>query len=119
MFPVLLWEGIEADHSFPVAIQKSAGFSSPLLFAPALELLLELLRLLAGLRIGDPGQDELGLALLLLGELIEDIDDSVIPAALLLGFGIHTGEAAPDPESAISNDELRSFQPTAFEITQD
>ena len=66
--------------------------------APVLKDLLESLGLLSSLGVRDLAQDQQGRLVHSLGEFGQQVDDPMIPAALLLGLGIDVAQSSPDAQ---------------------
>lgn len=96
MLPVRLWKLIEGDEPVPIRLQAPRRFEASMVLTPVHKLVASLFRFPPSGRIRDRAQQRFGRALLPLGEFIEDIEDPVIPAPLLLGFRIHVAHGAPD-----------------------
>jgi hypothetical protein len=59
------------------------------------------------------------LSLALERQLVEDVQEAMVPASLLLHVGEHRGQRAPDPEMAIADHQLRRRQLAPLEVAQD
>jgi hypothetical protein len=72
----------------------------------------------AGWRLDDLVQHPLRPRLQPLRQAVKDVRCLVHPAALLPSLGEHVAQRRPGPERAVTDDELRTVQPAALEITQ-
>src|SRR4030095_10189940 len=100
MLPVRTRELIEAHHPVPVAIEGAPDLGLAALRAPRLERALLSLRLLPRLRVGDLREQAPRLGLSRERQLVEDVQEAVVPAPLLLRLREHRGQCAPDAEGA-------------------
>jgi hypothetical protein len=83
------------------------------------ELIAQRLGLLAGLGVGDLGEQGTGLGLQPLGQPVEDVAELVVPAALLIDLGEDLGQGGPDAEVAVGDDQPRSLQTALAQPAQD
>jgi hypothetical protein len=89
-----------------------------MVLTPVPKLVASLFRFPTSGRIRDRAQQRFGRALVPLRELIEDIEDAVIPAPLLLGFRIHVAHGIPNAQMPVAEDQARGPQPAIAEIAQ-
>ena len=76
----------------PVLLDQLSRLGQASLPAPVLKDLLESLGLLSSLGVRDLAQDQQGRLVHSLGEFGQQVDDPMIPAALLLGLGIDVAQ---------------------------
>ncbi len=111
--------GVEvAEHPLPVASQRPCRLPLAVLRAPALEPLLAPLSLVPGVGVRHHPQVEHGLPLELFRQRVEDVDDRMVPAALLGGLWVHLGERTPPAEVAIADSQPRGREPARREVPQ-
>src|SRR5262245_14797201 len=111
MLPVLPRELVERHHPLPVAIEPPADVGVPALRAPRLECPLLPLRLLPRLGVRDLREQTPRRRLVLERQLVEQVQEAMIPAPLFPRLREHRDQGAPDPEVAVADDELRRLQP--------
>src|SRR5215813_14780621 len=71
------------------------------------------------LGVRDPREPAPGLGLALERQLVEDVEDAMVPAPLLLRLRKHRGQRPPDAEMAVADHELRRVESASLEIPQD
>src|SRR5437763_9782365 len=106
MLPVLPRELAEGHHPLPVAIEQAADLGVAALGAPDLERPLLPLGLLPRLGVRDRGQETARFGLQLLGQLVEEVQEAMVPAPLLLRLREHRDQRAPGAEMPVANDQL-------------
>src|SRR5438094_236184 len=111
MLPVLARELIERHHPPPVALEDAPDFSMTALRAPRLERPLLALGVLARRGVRNLGKETARRGLLRARQLVEHVEDAMVPTPLLCGLGEHRGQGAPDPEMPIADDQLWRPQP--------
>src|SRR5437016_1307962 len=111
MLPVLARELIERHHPLPVALEDAPDFSMTALRAPRLERPLLALGVLARRGVRNLGKETARRGLLRARQLVEHVEDAMVPTPLLCGLGEHRGQGAPDPEMPIADDQLWRPQP--------
>ena len=84
MLPVLARELVERHHPLPVAIERARGLGMAALRAPRLERSLLPRGLLSGLGVRNSREQTPRFGLLLERQLVEEVQEAVIPASLLL-----------------------------------
>ena len=92
--------------------------SQPSLPAPVLKNLLESLCFFSSLGVRDLPQDQQGRLVHSLRELGQQVDDPMIPAALLLGLGIDVAQSSPDAQVAVSDHQPWTAHPPALQVAQ-
>src|SRR5262249_22683841 len=102
MLPVLLRKGIERCHPFPVMIQQFSSRLVPLPGTPDPKDAFLALRFLLGLGVRYRREHFLGSGLVFLLNLIEHVDDAVVPAALLLCLRVNVRQSSPDAQMAVA-----------------
>src|SRR6266568_2637509 len=119
MLPVLARELIERHHPLPVAIEDAPDFSMTALRAPRLKRALLPLGLLPRLGVRDLREQTPRFRLPFEWQLVEHVQEAMIPAPLLLRLRKHRGQRTPDPEVTIADHHLRRRQPAPGEVPQD
>src|SRR5262245_35320367 len=84
VLPVLARERLERHHALPVPAERAPDLRLAALRTPRLERPLLPLRLLPRLGARDPREQAPGLGLALERQLVEDVQDAMVPAPLLL-----------------------------------
>src|SRR5215813_7627885 len=92
VFPVLARERVERHHALPVPIERTPDLRVAALRTPHLERLLLPLRLLPRLGVRDLREQAPGLGLALERQLVEDVEDAMVPAPLLLRLRKHRAQ---------------------------
>src|ERR1039457_7239994 len=105
MRPVILREAVEGHHPLPVAAQGLDCLRIELLIAGR-ELIPQPLAFRAGLGVWNLAQQLLGCGPVFFRELVDHVDEPVIPTALLAGFGQDFAERRPDPQVPIGHCHL-------------
>ena len=95
---------------------KLSRQSQPSLPAPVLKNLLESLCCFSSLGVRDLPQDQQGRLVHSLRELGQQVDDPMIPAALLLGLGIDVAQSSPDAQVAVSDHQPWTAHPPALQV---
>src|SRR5206468_674456 len=119
MLPVLARELVERHHPLPVAIERARGLGMAALRAPRLERSLLPRGLLSGLGVRNSREQTPRFGLLLERQLVEEVQEAVIPASLLLRLREDGSQRAPDAEMPIADDHLRRRKSAPLEIAQD
>src|SRR5206468_9916980 len=119
MLPVLTRELVKRHHPFPVAIERAPDLGVAALGAPRLKRALLPVGVFARLRVRDLREQTPRFRLPRERQLVEHVQEAMVPAPLLLRLRKHRGQGAPDPEMAIADHQLRCRQPAALEVAQD
>src|SRR5262249_39209316 len=98
MLPVCPRKLVERHHPLPVALERAPDVDVATLRAPRLERPLLPLRLLSGLGVRALGEQTARFGLPSERQLVEDVQQAMAPAPLLLRFGDHRRQCPPDPE---------------------
>ena len=116
---MLARERVERHHALPVPVERAPDLGVAALRTPRLERPLLPLRLLPRLGVRDLREQAPGLGLALERQLVEDVEDAVIPAPLLLRLREHGSQRAPDPQVPVPDDQLQRLEAAPLEIPQD
>src|ERR687898_827139 len=119
MLPVLARELVEGHHPLPVALERTPDLSVPALRAPGLKRPLQPLGLLARRGVGDLREQTPRLGLARKRQLVEDIQQAMVPAPLLCGLGEDRGQRAPDAEMPVADHHLGRLESTLLEVAQE
>ena len=96
--PVILRELVEREHPLPVPIEHCRGCLEPLRPTPVLVPRLQALRLLLCGRVVDLRELAPGVGLEPLRDLVEGVDDPMVPAPLFLRVGVDVPQPGPDSQ---------------------
>ena len=116
VLPVLLREAEEGHHPLPIPLERLDRLRMRLPIARC-KSVAQPLGLGLGFGVDNPTQQVLRLGLQADRQLIQHVDELVIPAALLFDLREDLGESGPDPEMAICNDESRCVQAAGAKLS--
>src|SRR5437879_13291169 len=111
MLPALPRELIERHPPLPVAIEDAPDFSMTALRAPRLKRALLPLGLLPRLGVRDLREQTPRFRLPCERQLVEHVQEAMIPAPLLLRLRKHRGQRTPDPEVTIADHTFGAASP--------
>ena len=109
--PVFCRKVEEGEHSIPVSI-KGFNCLGELALVSCDELLAELPGICKGVGVGDLNEQRPSLDLLALMDLVEHVEDLVVPAPLLPGLWPDLIDRGPDAHIAVGDDESMGAQTT-------
>ena len=115
---MLLGKGVEGDHALPVAFEGGYRLRIPVAVAAG-KRGTSFLGLLARLGRRDLRQQRPRLSLNPLRQVIEHVEDLVVPAALVRRLRPHLFGGAPDREAPVGHQQQRGPQTPIAQVAQD
>jgi site-specific DNA recombinase len=116
--PVRLRIIIVGHQPVPVLGQHLGGTAPVVLLAPGGELPLQLGGFLPRLGIHDLSQPHRGRSLAVLRHPVQDVEDPVVPAALLVRLRIDLGQGGPESQVPVRHDQAGSIHPPPLQVAQ-
>ena len=112
------WEVEEGKHTIPVSIKGLDCLRERVLISCD-ELPAELPGIPKGVGVGDLNEQRPSLGLLAFMDLVDYVEDFVVPAPLLPGVWPDLIDCGPDAHIAVGDDEDRGAQATIAQVSED